>query len=167
MRSASSGSPIAAAIAQAAEAAEEATVGLVGPTDVAGAAPAVGTQGVETAVVADAIGGVALDRVAARGRRAPPTRRATRVGHDDLGHARPTVVGRCRERLAKGVVSGSGLGGQHRAGRTGRMHRDRVLTHGITLRPMVRTCSPDLETAKNIGIAIVVGLVVLMVVVAS
>ncbi len=75
-RSASSVSPIMRRhLLQPAQTAEEPDVRRFGPAHVARAAPTVGAQRVEAAVVADAVGRVALDRVASRRRRGPPRRR--------------------------------------------------------------------------------------------
>ena len=60
------------------------------PAHVAGATPAVGAQGVEAAVVADPVGGVALDHVAPVVAERRPALQQARVVGDDLGDRRPS-----------------------------------------------------------------------------
>ena len=103
-RSASSTSPIAAAIScKPAQAAEEPDVRRFRPAHVSRPAPAVRPQRVEAAVVADAIRGIALDRVGGRRRRGPPRppTKAWMVG-DDRGDRVAALVRRARAAPRRG-----------------------------------------------------------------
>ena len=85
---------------QAAQAAQEPAIGLVGPTDVAGAPPAIGSEGIEPAVVTDTKRGVPLDLVATEAAERGPGVQRSRVGNDDLGDERATII----ERRARALV---------------------------------------------------------------
>lgn len=78
------------------EGTEEPTVGLVPPPDVARPAPAAGSQGVETAVISDAVARVRLDGVATEVAEGGPRCEIPRVGRHDRRHG-SAVVTRVRE----------------------------------------------------------------------
>ena len=111
-RSASSVSPIACGhLAEPAQRAQEAAVRRLGPAHVATPPPSVGPQRVEATVVADPVGGVALDRVAteiaelahaSRKREMPPPLRRRR-----RGARRPAASGRLPD-VERPPASGAG-----------------------------------------------------------
>ena len=123
---------------QPTQATQEAAVGRVGPANVAGSSPAIGAQRVEAAVIADPKRRVPFDVVAAEIGQCGPRGHRSRVGCDDPSNHVVAILLRCCERIAESLLDSGRLGRQHRARRTGGMHGDRVLTHALTLRPMVR-----------------------------
>lgn len=87
-------------IGQSGEAAEEPSVVLVDPSDMAAPPPAVGSETIEASVIADPVGGIGLDIVAAELAEAGPTVEEPRMVGDDGGHRGSTIGG---------VSSASGL----------------------------------------------------------
>ena len=87
---------------QTAQAAQEPAIRLVGPAHVARAAPTVGAQGIEAAVIADAIRRIALDRVATQAAQRSPCVERTRVGRNHRGDQRTAIAGWRGERLLQG-----------------------------------------------------------------
>src|SRR4029079_3461003 len=69
---------------QPTEATKEAAVRVVRPADVARAAPLACSSRIESAVIAHAIGGIALDVVASHAAECRPREQRTRIGHHDL-----------------------------------------------------------------------------------
>ena len=140
-RSASSVSPMAAAIAASPQqAAQEPGVARRRPTHVARAAPSIGAQGVEAAVVADAIGGVALDHVAAVIAERRPAVEQPWFGGNHLGDRRTRVVG--PERLGERVPRTGVRLGQDGRGQS-RREIDRLgrVAHAVTIGRTVRVTS--------------------------
>ncbi len=152
-------------LAEAAQAAEETPVRLVGPAHVPRASPAVGTQGVETTVVPDAIGGVPLDRVATMVAECLPGDERARVSGHEVGEARTHLIGRRSQRLLQFVAHAGVLERQHGAGRTLRGEMNGLIAHAHTLRRMVLHMSAlSVDSAKNIAIGVAVLFVVLSIV---
>lgn len=147
--------------AEAAHAAEHATIGFVGPPYVARAAPPVCAQCVESAVIANAIGGVTLDRVGGDIAERTPRNQRTRILRDHRGSERPLLGYCCLSHALHGVSNCGWLGGQHSARWTLREHLNRLLTHAATLRPLAVVRVSDmtalsLESAKTIAIVIAI-----------
>ncbi len=105
-------------LAQTAQAAEEPAVRRVRPAHVPRAAPTVGPQGVEPTVVADAVGGVPLDRVAPAVAERPPGGERARVTGGDGGDGvvRRSRQGRRAAASSAATTAGSSGGSTVRGG---------------------------------------------------
>ena len=177
MRSASSSSPIAAAIAPSpARARRKPWFVGCGPAHVARPPPPVGAQGVEATVVADAVVRVALDLVAAHGRRAPPTRRGTGASGRRPRRGRPAGVAvegervgeRLRRRRARPAAAPStATRGTSRSARSSQSEGSLRQASGRlsrSVRPWSRSYGRCRPSRRRASLAIVVGAVVLAVV---
>ena len=152
-------------LAEAAQTTKEATVRGIGPPHVAGAAPTIGAQRVEAAVVAHPVGRVSLDRIAAVVAQCAPTEERSRVVCDDRCHQ----VTRCAlggvYGLLQSMVHRRVLGREHRSRRTlGREVDGGVAHHGHLTRRVRGMPALSLESAKDLAIGAVVVFVVMAVI---
>ena len=157
-------------VAEPAQRTQETPIRRLGPPDIAAPPPSIGPQRVETPVIADSVGRVALHVVAPEVTEFGPTVERPRSRRHDLGHGGTSLFGR----------QGDGLGeplGQCRissgddGGRETRREIDRLVTHLLDRtawrqlrRTVARVLALTLDDAKTIAIvaatALAVGAVV-------
>lgn len=92
---------------QTGQRAQETTIGLVLPPDMSAAPPTALTEAVEAPVVTDPIGGVRLDRVAAKIAEGGPSHQARRVVGHHCSHGLASIV--IGQRQGLGQTLGHGL----------------------------------------------------------
>jgi hypothetical protein len=118
---------------QLVECSQKTTVGLVGPTDISASTPSAPPQAIQSAVIADAGGGISLNRISTELAQAGPRVEKGRESSDDRGDGITTsrcrfqceCLGECLQRFRRlGIQPGFWKAG--RQGDGSLVHRVRV-----------------------------------------
>lgn len=150
--------------------AEESAVGLVPPANESRAAPPVAAERIEATVIAHAIAGVALDLVAPEVAQTRPGIEIARPAGHHRRHGIAALAGRERQRIHE-RERGSGLGGgQNGVWRTRGREVHCLVAHDHRVRSaatnVAHVFGQDVESAKNLSLAISAGAVILAIFVA-